>query len=517
MRTRRHSADSRFSSYEELKAAVASKPAPVPVKDTRVCNKCCEVGHIAVNCGKMVKGPCFYCKEPGHYKSECPKKSGQGNQTAARPPPQTNPRSTPEDVANPDKKKAWRKEASTAAQSITTALDDEKQNNEAILDAAADLIDEAREAEREAIEEQKKLKRELDSKAKPFERARVVLRGEGVSELLLSRPLAGCSTVSEALKLVDRAEAMDDPGLLEPLLQRIRGAPMIVGKNGWVPESRKNSPKSYTEYMYCQVLEELEPEDFIKLGIGAVVGGGLTRNRNKYIQAGATLAGLGAAYWLRRLRSHMVLLRITHHFEYQDLDALEQQRLSLDRRNISFRLARVAETTYGVRLHHYVTIEMTKDTNWNLSWTALANFARGMGTTLPALRWDPVPTSAIMIAPNTSWEPHMHLRGAAFYTAEEVRSKLRTTLPCLDGVVVDLTLFDWMTTHPRFMAADRTFEDVKAFLRLSFCANGQIANDFMSGEYTSVYPATAVFCLTKWLSRREQMAGKWNYAQEWSF
>ena len=111
----------------------------------------------------------------------------------------------------------------------------------------------------------------------------------------------------------------------------------------------------------------------------------------------------------------------------------------------------------------------------------------------------------------------MHLVAAPVYSPDEVRSKLRTTMPCLHGVVVDLTLYDWMVNHPRFMAVDRTFDDVKGFLRLSFCANGQIANDFNSGEYTSVYPATAVMCLVKWLTRKEQVSGKWNYAQEWGF
>jgi hypothetical protein len=484
-----------------------------------------EVGTLVTNrrTGEVLRSPplgeviCFYCKKLGHVKSKCPNKKRPGTVSEARSPKGDHP-------AGRKKRLDRGKEAPMAARAINESLKDQEDAAGAALLAAQDKEKEMEEEMDDLRSDKQGLADELEKLQKPFARAIEVLNLPHVAELLRTRPLEGISNVHEAIEFVRFAETMNNPSMIAPLMERLAVIPMNPpsARTGWRPITMKHLPSSYDEYMYCTLLQGATLATFLRLTSGAAVGGYLGKRWGRWASLGGAMAGLAVAHWLRSRSESVVLLKITHHFAFGELGADQQRQLSQDRRNISFRLARVAETSYGVRVRHFVTIQFTEDLAWIPTWSSqrepFLNFMAGKGWTRSEVRWKDLPPNSVLLSPSVGmWEPHLTLEAQEVYSAEIVRRKLRGTVPSLDDVVVDNTLIDWMTTHPRFMAADRTFDDVKAFLRLSFCANGQIANDFTSGDYRSLYPATAALTLVLWLKTREASSGKWTYTQEWGF
>lgn len=281
----------------------------------------------------------------------------------------------------------------------------------------------------------------------------------------------------------------------------------------------KKMPHTYEEhYIGFVEFNKRSVEAFNKaltaIGLAAALPA-LTMSTNPIIKlVGGTMGGI-AVHALFTKMSRRKIIKVVHHFEYEALPHQEQVELSHDRRNISFRLARPVETSYGVRVKHWVDFQYS-DLDDGIILTALD--AVGLKDLATQVVFNQIPVGAIIgLDDEVDGLPRVALQVEPRNDPNEVRHRLAKTLPSIDSTVVDVTLWDWMATHSRFMDVSRPFADVKSFLRLSYCANGQIANDLMSGDYRSLYPATATLTLVTWLHQRFVRGGQWVELQDWGF
>jgi len=107
-----------------------------------------------------------------------------------------------------------------------------------------------------------------------------------------------------------------------------------------------------------------------------------------------------------------------------------------------------------------------------------------------------------------------HAQDISPYKARRI---FQSTVPNIDGCLVDLTYISWMLTHPRFMNFHYGFEDTDRFLRESFNTNGSIMGNFDLPRASAIFQASRVFCLVNYLKRKAQFSGVKNQHQDWGF
>lgn len=99
----------------------------------------------------------------------------------------------------------------------------------------------------------------------------------------------------------------------------------------------------------------------------------------------------------------------------------------------------------------------------------------------------------------------------------QVRKAFPEAGPNLHGKVFDLTLFNWLRTHPRVSDHTRPFEDVKRFIQTALVCNANIANDLNFGKGNEIYTTTLVLVMFDWLATRAHYSEKRDGPQEWGF
>lgn len=343
-----------------------------------------------------------------------------------------------------------------------------------------------------------------------------------INSWLLIRPYQGIYNATDLADLLRRRSMIDGfDGWLAGWNEWLLNLPPTPPPKELVfSELIQKLPRHYEEHMIAHVdflpRSQETATRVLEFGMLAASIPLLTTSESLFGKIlGGVAVGVGMAAVLTK-RSRAKLLKIVHHFSYEALAVAEQAELSRDRRNISLRLARPVETSFGIRVKHWVDFQYAElDKGIILSALDLV----GLADLATRVDFIPVPVGALIGIEDeeSGGLPRVVLQVNAQNDPHEVRFRLVKTLPSLNGVTMDLTLWHWLTTHPRFMDVSREFNDVKAFLRLSYCANGQIANNFMSGDYRSVYPATALITLVTWLHQRWERGGQWLQVQDWGF
>lgn len=282
-------------------------------------------------------------------------------------------------------------------------------------------------------------------------------------------------------------------------------------------------PLSYSEVIDAEVFEMSGLGRAFSIALGGAVGLGVGAWLSEDHKALTSAAGGAAAAYATSVllkQGEICKVRVNHHFTFKALTAAEQAKLSVDKRNMSFRLARGLETTFGFVVYHTIDFDYCKCPPVE---SVLSTFTSKSGR-YTSLSWKPVPPGSHIVPLGRTAERSCGLalelpRNFGYRCrAGDVRKILTDIVPCIDGFVADSTLFQWMATHPRFMDMGREFSNVKDFLRMSYCTNGQIINDLTSGDFNGLYTATSVLTLVQFLRMKTLFsAGLLQATQEWGF
>lgn len=351
----------------------------------------------------------------------------------------------------------------------------------------------------------------------------------------------------QSLKPLKKDELPTPPQELEDIAAYVRE---IVCMKGDL--QKQKFPEYFDEHMYVR-LEEFGLVKQVAKVAGYAAAAVYAATYAKSWKSRVT--ALGKAHLTGRLVDGVVdsfgdevLLKIRHHFKYERLPEAEQAKLSQDQRNLSFLKAKGIATSYGYTIKHHVELfyiektwtDVLRDAQKNIALKTtglmpLMDFLVGKGwidAATPAsmvrslqhprtdLPWIPVQPGTVI---SLTIQTPSHPQDLSFQVPEgpispaRLRASLQRTLPSLEGQTCCGTYISWMRSHPRFMDSSRQFEDVKKFLQLAFCSNGQIINNMRSGRYDSLYAASSVVALVAWLSLRAQMGAQLCMTQEWGF
>jgi len=402
-----------------------------------------------------------------------------------------------------------------------------------MIDAKRQLDDQEAERQRKAEEKAEKLEN------KPFDDLVdfVVANEESIENVLNALPFRACSTVRHLLEHIGRLRAMKEktplPAIREHLLSEL-----VAGPGGGYVNWRHGLPERYEECFVGTVYTRAAYVRWIQAIMSAQIGSTaftavrdvlvsqlpfqfvrdvMTELTTDAVVASGAVMGLGA--YMSLSREAPTIIKAVHHFAYERVSAEEQRKLSHDRRNMSFRLARGLETSVAVRVTHTVTFEYMPSSLMKEIRMFFFESRSGCVTRIP---WEPVPEqSHVTVIGRSAEQNHglaLEIPVGGVVPSSVARGVIRDLVPSLDGNVLDATLFQWLTTHPRLMDATRAFDDVKSFVRMSLCTNGQVVNDFTSGDYTNIYTTSAVASLVKFLSlKNHASASTAPGTQEWAF
>lgn len=351
----------------------------------------------------------------------------------------------------------------------------------------------------------------------------------------------------QQLKPLKKDELPTPPQELEDIATYIRE---IICNKGDL--QKQKFPVSFDEHMYVRFEEYGLAKQIAKVAgyaAAAVYAATFAKSWRSRVSA------MGKAHLTGRLVDGVVdsfgdevLLKIRHHFSFERLPQAEQAQLSQDQRNLSFLKAKGIATSYGYRISHSVELFYIEKTWTDIFRDAQKNVALKTTGLMPlmdfmvAKGWMDAATPATMVRslqnPRTDlpWIPVQpgtiislttqtpsHPQDLSFQVPEgpispaRLRASLQRTLPSMDGQTCCGTYISWMRTHPRFMDSSRQFEDVKKFLQLAYCSNGQIVNNLRSGRFDSLYAASSQVALITWLSLRSDMGAQLCMTQDWGF
>jgi len=256
---------------------------------------------------------------------------------------------------------------------------------------------------------------------------------------------------------------------------------------------------------------------YMAAGFGLLgIGQGL-RKKSKLI-AGASAATAMALYG--GYTEDTVRVRVDHAFSYVPLTPQEQVALAADRRNMSFRAAKVLESTFGVRIAHKAEIwervpfSYTDRLGEQLGGVPLQKAANVVEDWV-LRRSQTVDEWRLCEGKNLKHaEARLWCDATAAMDPRVVRTSLKTTVPGVDGLVIDLSLYHWMTTLSRFMMAS-DFVKADQSLRNGYSTQGQIANDLTQNTAVGIFYASRVLSLVNYMRVKHLSSTVNPDAQEW--
>jgi hypothetical protein len=92
-----------------------------------------------------------------------------------------------------------------------------------------------------------------------------------------------------------------------------------------------------------------------------------------------------------------------------------------------------------------------------------------------------------------------------------------TAAPCLDGELIDLTLLNYLRTHPRISSYAKEFSDVQSFVNTAVSCLAAIDGDYRLHELNPVFHNTIHYMLYEWLSKRADYGRVVSLPQQWGF
>jgi len=256
---------------------------------------------------------------------------------------------------------------------------------------------------------------------------------------------------------------------------------------------------------------------YMAAGFGLLGLGQGLRKKSKLV-AGASVATAMALYG--GYSEDTVRVRVDHEFSYAPLTPLEQVALAADRRNMSFRAAKVLESTFGVRIAHRAEIwervpfSYTDRLGERLGGVPLRGAANVVEDWV-LRRSQTVDEWRLCEGKNLKHaEARLWCDATAAMDPRVVRTSLKTTVPGVDGLVVDLSLYHWMTTLSRFMMAS-DFAKADQSLRNGYSTQGQIANDLTQNTAVGIFYASRVLSLVNYMRVKHLSSTVNPDAQEW--
>jgi hypothetical protein len=297
---------------------------------------------------------------------------------------------------------------------------------------------------------------------------------------------------------------------------------ILVGWKGYqfrpVDVLRAGLPETYAEELDVQRrTPNTYARKYMAAGLGLLGLGTGIRKRSKLVvglSVGAALALYGG------YTEDTTRVKVVHSFSYEPLLPGAQMALAADRRNMSFRTAKVLESTFGLKITH--TAEVFERIPF--SYTDAA--AEHMGG-FPFRK--AVNSAEEWVLRRSQTVDDWRLCDAKHLKHEEarlwvdagprmdpcaLRTSLKTTVPGVDGLVFDLTLYHWMSTLSRFMlAAD--FQKADMSLRNGYSTQGQIANDLTQNTGVGIFYASRVISLVNFMRVKHLSSTVNPDAQEW--
>jgi hypothetical protein len=258
---------------------------------------------------------------------------------------------------------------------------------------------------------------------------------------------------------------------------------------------------------------------FLSATIGAVsVGAALATDHPRVL--GPAFAGASLLNMYAGLAEDIQEVKVRHIFQYLPLSPDEQRAFCADRKNMSFRSVASIESGFGMRVAHSVVLSELLPSSMMKQAADIMPMWKKMGI-LGIEKWEqwlnrdhatakyyrPLSESVIQTEGQAVW-------AGKDASPEEVRHALRDTVPSVNGAVFDVTLYKWMTTHPRFAEA-KDFADAKKFLTMSHSVNGMISMDLTSYLGDRLYQATTVLSMLHYMTAKHAVTTETPRVQDW--
>ncbi len=387
----------------------------------------------------------------------------------------------------------------------------------------------------------------LKAVQEPYEQAINLIqnRAEQLNALLAERPLLGFSGVDGLIKYIDSLKMIDAKESISGFKNLLMT--YIGGSTNELPGHYVDAlPSDYWEKMTVVVYNKDNKHlrkysafvlattflATLRLAVTPVNSAQQVLPRvfqalnNKFAIAGAVVAA-GLYVASNKVVPYLRPIYVHHQFSYAPLPAEEQRDLSRDRRNMSLRAATVLESSFGLRVKHNTSLFFDEydvsAVDDILAGTIMAPAAAALQAILGTYAWfhapptrrlyDPVPLGTVV------WnrQSDRALEVAAGLTAEDIRNRLLSTVPNVDGSVIDFTLFHWQAQNPAFMEFQQGWAKKYNDVRQALSVCGSVAHDLRPAQYQALYPATTVVTMVKWLELKTRIGAVCLPCQEWLF
>jgi len=485
---------------------------------------------------KQRKMKCDNCGNWGHSTEKCRKgKVGKEKNTTTKSAASSSRSNSP----GPRGKAAAKKIQASVA-------DGQVRDQEAMHARVQRRLEQAEQARDEA-------RQELERMQDPFERLTgiVNVNEEIFENVLRRRPMGGVGSVEDLLRYINDLRALDARDAARGLTNLALG--LISGREGEFPgEVDWALPETYEEeievLVYRRGIPVLQKFASFVAAIGALDfsykvfyepamylldrewfswGGYLTfaAKHCRYMNKGGTYLAFGLSAGLYYLGTRTIPTWTTvtarHSLDYDPLDAADQVRLSADRRNMTFRAAQVMESSFGVRVHHTVSLfEEEENRGVNIFFKRSGKIGEAVRHIVDRIWWISPPSARTLVpVPEGTvlWNPECErsLLVQDVMHPREVRNRLLSTVPSVNGDVIDLTLFHWQATNPDVMEPSGEFSEKFRTVRRNLKTNGSVANDLRPAIYAMLYPSTAHVIMIHWLWAKSRSSGQQLAVQPW--
>jgi hypothetical protein len=297
---------------------------------------------------------------------------------------------------------------------------------------------------------------------------------------------------------------------------------ILVGWKGYqfraIDVLRAGLPETYAEELdVARRTPNTYARKYMAAGLGLFGLGQGLRKKSKLV-AGLSVGAAIALYG--GYTEDTVRVKVVHTFSYEPLLPGAQMALAADRRNMSFRTAKVLESSFGLKINHRADVyervpfsytDSVAEQLGGVPFRGAVNAVEDwvLRRTQVADNWRLCDAKSLKHAEARLWcdaGPNMDPR--------LLRTSLNMTVPGVDGLVFDLTLYHWMTTLSRFMLAP-DFQKADMSLRNGYSTQGQIANDLTQNTGVGIFYASRVISMVNYMRVKHMSSTVNPDAQEW--